>query len=125
MRRQWRSTSWRSIAGWDEEDFFIYVNGTAINLGTFNWRSDEAGTSFTVGDVTVTRADAVDIANYGDAGRTHSAWLNDNLHGFELTVSNVGTTLEFGFGSSLSSAAWNESWGIDNLTITADEFQFV
>ena len=46
--------------------------------------------------------------------------FNDSAHRFTLTVANPGETLTLGFRSTLNQGLNDESFGIDNLSITTD-----
>jgi hypothetical protein len=107
------------IDSWNDEEFFIEINDQRIKLGEFDWRDDEEGTAFQVGDgIFVQKSAAVDISGIG-ANSNNIAWHNDNLHHFRIIVTDPGSHLKLGFDANLSAGADNESWGVDNLSIDA------
>ena len=108
------------IDSWDNEEFSIFVNGQEIELGRFRHWVDEGATNFNAGNgISVEKDAAVDISGYGRNSGS-SAFLNDNLHRFRVTVDDPGEVLQIGFGADLSGNANNESWGVDNLRLTTD-----
>ena len=107
------------IDSWDGESFFVTVNGREINLGAFGWTADEGATSFNAGGgITVSKGAAVKLSGYGN--ETDFWAFNDSAHRFTLTVANPGETLTLGFRSTLNQELNDESFGIDNLSITTD-----
>jgi len=104
------------IDSWDGERFLIYVNGQEIDLGGFNWQSDEVVTRFTASGIPVIKDAATDLSGYGGSAAHWAS--NDSLHRVTLTVEDPGETLTLGFSSTLNQGIKDESWGIDNLSIT-------
>ena len=110
------------IDSWDNERFFIEIDGKQVNLGSFNWRANEGATSFDVGDgITVEKGAAVKTVQTRNAT---DFWAhNDSLHTFKITLDNpdfrnADGKLDLKFGAALSGGSWEESWGVDNLRIT-------
>jgi len=106
------------IDSWDNEDFVISVNGQDFTLGRFSWQAYEGATSFSNGNISVSKEAAVYIHQYGNT--SDGVWYNDeNLHRVTLEVQNPGEVITLGFAAELNGAVSDESWGIDNLTVTS------
>ncbi|MDP0561540.1 MAG: tandem-95 repeat protein [Candidatus Endonucleobacter sp. (ex Gigantidas childressi)] len=117
------------INTWDGEDFTIVINGeeyTSITLthkgkgGTND--NDDVGTAVLVdgdGNIVGQVVHGTDgiVSNSGHAG----AGEYGQSHEFTITVPIVdgAKTINLGFKSNLDAGVLDESWGIDNITISA------
>ena len=105
------------IDGWDGDHFYVYVNGTQLDLGTFRTNQVNAARSGSTGNISWSLSAGSPIPG----GSGNGADWSEEIHEVTITVTNPATPLTIGFGSSLNSASTDESWGIDNLNITASE----
>ena len=85
-----------------------------VDLGGFNGNGNDNASSGSIPNIAWTSSDQSVIT--GGAG-VH--W-GDSIGQVTLTVTNPSTVLTIGFGSSLNQPIYDESWGIDNLKITAN-----
>ncbi|WP_299691560.1 M10 family metallopeptidase C-terminal domain-containing protein [uncultured Tateyamaria sp.] len=105
------------IDSWDGESFLVYINGQEIEIGSFNWQTDEAAATFeTDNGIIVERSAATEIEGYGDQNNFWS--FNDSAHAVTIFVPDPGPTLTLGFSSTLDQDVLNESFGIDNILIS-------
>ncbi|WP_172330223.1 SdrD B-like domain-containing protein [Mangrovicoccus sp. HB161399] len=109
------------IDSWDGEHMYVKVEDTIVDLGSFGWwfavgsRSGECGgIKFTVDTVTgPTHLTGQNCADYFKDQVVHVTLEvpADKISGNDLTLT---------FGASLDEDRSNESFGIDNLLITAE-----
>ncbi|MEM8872833.1 MAG: putative Ig domain-containing protein [Planctomycetota bacterium] len=101
----------------DAENVTVFVNDTAVTLPRF--RPDDAGTvhTGTSGGIswTLVVPEELDHVAFSD---TTDVFM-DRRGEVTLTVANPGDDLKIGFGSDLNAPLNDESYGIDNLAITA------
>jgi hypothetical protein len=107
------------IDSWDGEKFKVKINGHWINLGTFQHNIGEANATGVHANSGIewTRAAEAAPAHLGFNGH------KDQVHRFELTIpASIATDhkLSVTFKGELSSGVNDESWGIDNVELTAD-----
>ncbi|WP_420417843.1 tandem-95 repeat protein [Pacificispira sp.] len=111
---------------WDGENFQIQIGGQTVAARSFNFSTGVASPVGGIDDtVAVTFSDGVDHGAIVNAG-----W-NDYSFRVELTLSeaqiaalpvdaNGNPMLQLGFTSTLDQGITDESWGIDNLSISAE-----
>jgi len=103
------------IDSWDDEQFKVFTNGEEVasdTLSHFGRTWSHIATDEEDG------GEAID--NIGSSGKY---WLDhDEVHSYEVeaTVDSNGE-VKLGFGSTLNQSLGDESYGIDNLLITAGE----
>ena len=103
------------IDSWDDEQFKVFVNGEEVAsdyMSHFGRTWSREATDEEDGGTA--------IDNVGSSGASHLD--NDEAHHYtlEATVDENGQ-VSLGFGSTLNDRISDESWGIDNVTITAGE----
>lgn len=109
--------SWAPQPG---ESFQLLINGTPIIHETFEvWKRAPFQRNRTTGGylngstyqvvTTLTRSDS---NIYGD-------WYNDQLWHVVVTLQNAPQNFTLGFSATLNEAVANESWGLDNVTVSA------
>lgn len=105
------------IDSWDGEDFVVTLNGTELVREDFNGGIDAGSPIFTSVNAG---------SNLGGA-----SWASDQIFAAQITLTAAqiaalpddgsgGKTFTLGFSSTLDQVASDESWGIDNLVISAD-----
>lgn len=104
------------IDSWDDEIFYVYINGIRHNLSTF------PGQIYINGQLQNTTAKTFKL-NTNNGGSSlvvsGSSWSGDE----EKHQITINTTLDsngrvrLGFSSTLNEATSNESWGVDNIEI--------
>ncbi len=111
---------------WDGENFQIQIGGQTVAARSFNFSTGVASPVGGIDDtVAVTFSDGVDHGAIVNAG-----W-NDYSFRVELTLTeaqiaalpvdaNGNPMLQLGFTSTLDQGITDESWGIDNLSISAE-----
>jgi hypothetical protein len=106
-----------AIDSWDNEELIVFVDGEpAASLSfqhstdgvTGQWVSDNPNYTFSV-----TSAGTREHGGY-DAGWT------DQVASAQLDVANPGETVTLGFGSTLNQEIGDESFAIDNVTLSAN-----
>jgi hypothetical protein len=113
------------LDSWDNEEFYVYVDGKAVNLGRFSHGSDESenqksGTS------------ADDISwSYSSGARQYLSntqhWA-DQIHSVTLWVPQgvvTGDELTLRFDARINSGMGDESYGIDNVVIATQQTRIV
>ena len=98
---------------WDGESFTAYVNNTAAFTGSFRYGQSISSTSGSTNGFnwTITPKDSLGTHGFG-------GWENQTA---TITISlpqGYSNFNKLGFGSNLDEGISNESYGIDNLTIT-------
>ena len=98
---------------WDGESFTAYVNNTAAFTGSFRYGQSISSTSGSTNGFnwTITPKDSLGTHGFG-------GWENQTA---TITISlpqGYSNFNKLGFGSNLDEVISNESYGIDNLTIT-------
>ena len=105
------------VDSWDGEHFYAFVDGQRIDLGKFfvdgPYGNRAEGQSGQLGNVAWTVSNGYTTQNFAGTG-----W-SDEVHKVTFHIDNPGTTVRLGFGSNLNENKHNESWGIDNLKLTA------
>jgi hypothetical protein len=106
---------------WDDEEARIYVNGTAVARGQFDW--DEGlgpppALSLDGADgIAVTASDAVTTQSTGVS--RFKAEGTDYTYRMRIEVNDPGEQVSLGFGTTLdSSGTWDESLLVDNVTVS-------
>ncbi len=97
------------VDSWNGEDFIIFVNDEEVARENFNENSSD-------GDHTYSTP-LSDQSNYFVGNPNHT----EQVHRFSITVPVTGQALKIGFGSTLDQEVSDESWGIDNLKVTATQ----
>jgi hypothetical protein len=108
------------IDSWNNEEFYVYVDGKAINLGRFSYNSNEnenIKSGITVDEIawSYSSAPPEDLINT-------SGW-KDQVHNVTLNVPRsalTGSDITVKFDARLDHHQSNESYGIDNLIIMAN-----
>ncbi|PJB72194.1 MAG: hypothetical protein CO093_03445 [Alphaproteobacteria bacterium CG_4_9_14_3_um_filter_47_13] len=106
------------IDSWDGEHFGIFINDTQILNHTFySTTSSGTGTgAFSGGTYEKTVIQTATELGFN----SNNIWFRDGIFHYKLTLENYsGGTLKLGFGSDLDQSLSDESWGIDNVTVTA------
>ena len=105
------------IDSWDGEHFYAFVDGQRIDLGKFfvdyNYGNRTEGQSGQAGNISWTVSNEYTTQNFAGSG------YSDEVHKVTLQIDNPGAQVRLGFGSSLNQNKHDESWGVDNLKITA------
>ena len=96
----------------DSDDFLVFVNGVEVFSLTFSDNTDEGVQTGITGDVSFVVDSVAAPANIGEGSG------NDQIHRVTLTITNNGDDLTLGFGETLTAGPGNESFGVDNLSIT-------
>ncbi|WP_217520156.1 Flp family type IVb pilin [Roseicyclus elongatus] len=116
------------VDSWDNENAYVYINGTAVALGTFTHldhpqfgTGDVPPAMTELGGVTVTFGDPVATqGGYFDAG--HAGHYVDYTQPVTLVIETGGASeIELGFGTTLNSSHTDESLGIDNIQVISTE----
>ncbi|QPH54862.1 Ig-like domain-containing protein [Pontivivens ytuae] len=105
------------IDSWDGEEFIVTINGQQISLGEF-WAGNAGDRSGEAGDVSWTLVENGDASQIGFWDG--KSWTTDQVLTVTMTIDNPGDSLSLGFGSTLNQSLRDESFGIDNLNITAE-----
>lgn len=104
------------IDSWDNEIFYIYINGIRHNLSSF------PGEVYINGELQNTVAKNFRL-NRNDGGTSlvvsGSSWSGDEeKHQITInTTLNSSGRVRLGFSSTLNESVSNESWGVDNIEI--------
>lgn len=107
---------------WDDEETRIYVNGTAVASGRFDW-DEGLGPPPALGlqgaeGITVTASEATTTQNTGVSRFVREG--TDYTYRMRIEVSDPGEQVSLGFGTTLdSSGTWDESLLVDNVTVSA------
>ena len=100
---------------WNGEDFIITVNGTEVRVPYLEGdASDPAPQSF-VGPDGATYSFTFTNQAQGDLGYSNG---DDAILNVALTITNAPPSLTIGFGSDLNSTIANESFAIDNFSLS-------
>ncbi|WP_188353749.1 beta strand repeat-containing protein, partial [Malaciobacter pacificus] len=103
------------IDSWDGsyhgDNFYVFVNGYEVQVDSYSYVEGEDNSDTT---------NDTDLDNIGTTGVYWSE--NDESHHYTITgtVDEDGY-IRLGFGSGLSQELSDESWGIDNIVITAGD----
>ncbi|MEM9318832.1 MAG: hypothetical protein AAGA70_07465 [Pseudomonadota bacterium] len=104
-----------AIDSWDNEEFLVYVNDEVAARARIHWRQDG-----TVSEI-VTDNPNIDV-NFTEMGARenvgYSGW-SEQSYAVEVRVDNPGDQLSLGFGSTLNSRSHDESWAVDNVSVTS------
>jgi hypothetical protein len=104
------------IDSWDDEIFYVYINGIRHNLSNF------PGDIYINGQLQNTTAKKFEL-NRDDGGSslvvTGSSWSGDEeKHQITINTTLASTgSVRLGFSSNLNENQSNESWGVDNIEI--------
>ena len=106
------------IGGWDIEAMYFTVNNVQYHYDNFNYEVQSGGTVSTYqSSLTRVSSGAVDFGIGDFAG---NYW--DQLHTYTFTFYDrslyADGTIKFGFYSNTNESYANESWGLDNVTVT-------
>ena len=101
------------IDSWDDETFIVFTNGEEADSNTL---SHFGRTWSNIATDEQDGGEAID--NIGSSGKY---WLdNDEVHSYEIeAIVDSNGEVKLGFGSTLNQSLSDESYGIDNLVITA------
>jgi hypothetical protein len=104
------------IDSWNNEEFIVTVNGREVNLGKFNFQTDEGDKSGWSNGIrwefNTTEYGDIGFWSYADAKHTVTLDFAAN------TMS--GHYLQLEFNAELNSDVYNESFGIDNIKLIGD-----
>jgi T1SS-143 domain-containing protein len=93
------------IDSWDSETFTVLINGSPVSVDTYEW-NDGRGNLTDGGTPT--------------SGNVFTGFGAEEAHHYSLEVTlDANGQVVLGFDSSLNSSVSDESWGIDNISITA------
>ncbi|XZE19693.1 VCBS domain-containing protein [Pirellulaceae bacterium SH449] len=98
------------LDSWDGENFLVFINDNQVVSISFVQLAF-SGASGSSGNVTWT---AVPSSTYVNTGFGH--WPDQTIR-LSLTITDPGTELKVGFGSTLDQDINDESYGIDNLAV--------
>lgn len=100
---------------WDGERFLVFGNDSLISSDRFYFanRVDGSEAYGNDGDRPFSRA----LPDYHRAGS--SGW-SDQVHRYRIEVPVVDGQIKLGFGSTLNQSLNDESWAIDNLTLSSN-----
>ena len=103
------------LDSWDYETFAVVINCVTISLGIFFWNIDEGTRQGTVGDV------SFKTQSLGAPANVEFNAYSDQAHHVTINLPSrfVNGVLNVKFLSSLNGDASDESFGIDNIKITA------
>jgi hypothetical protein len=94
---------------WDDETFYVYVNGTQLDLGSFN--ADKP---------TPARSGSTNNISWSMTAGSPSIGQDTDKTQVTITLTNLESFLTIGFGAALDQPNWDEHWGVANLNITND-----
>jgi len=100
------------LDSWDTEIFRAYINDTVAFTGSFKYDLPISSSSGTTNGFSWTIAPKDSLANNG-----FSSW-QDQIGIVTISLPSGYSNVKIGFGSNLNSDASDESYGIDNLSIT-------
>ncbi|MCK5830891.1 MAG: tandem-95 repeat protein, partial [Methylococcales bacterium] len=104
------------IDSWDDEQFNVFVNAKMVSseyMSHYNRTWSEHATDEQDG--------GTEIDNIGNTSDKYYLSHDESHHySFEATIDKNGQ-VQLGFGSTLNGGINEESWGIDNIAITAGE----
>jgi hypothetical protein len=101
------------LDSWDNENFTAYVNNTAAFTSNFTFNQGISNGSGTTNGFSWTISAKDSLANRG-----FGSW-EDQSATVTISLPAGYSDLKLGFGSNLNSDASDESYGIDNLSITS------
>ena len=107
------------VDSWNDEAFYVYVDGKEVNLGNFTHSSDESENtkSGTTADGIEWRYTSGELSNRSGTSR----W-NEQVHDVELWVPRsaiVGSAVTLKFDARTDQSKENESYAIDNVQVVA------
>ncbi|MEM7211730.1 MAG: SdrD B-like domain-containing protein, partial [Pseudomonadota bacterium] len=105
------------VDSWDGESFYVFIDGHRIDLGDFRHNHDEGDRDIDAGNGLTVRIESQGDGK-SDLGYGKDHWT-DQVHKVTITVENPDNDVRIGFGSSLNQDKHDESWGVDNLKLTA------
>ncbi len=101
---------------WDNEQFITFVNGEPVSATQFNWTQDGITGNWATTDGRYT------ITVEPNGSRSHSGYSSswtDQSATVTIQVANPGPSLTLGYGSTTNQSASDESYGIDNVSVTS------
>ncbi|MDD9912340.1 MAG: cadherin-like domain-containing protein [Alphaproteobacteria bacterium] len=108
------------IDSWDwPEEFQVLVDDVLILSENFLASENEAGRSGQTGDVSWSIDPLSDPEHLGFKYGSGESWNQDQKHRVTLVIANPSSSFKLGFTSTLDQNIYDESFGIDNLQITA------
>lgn len=110
-------TFWE-MDSWDDETFYITIDGERINLGTFNHKDVDREAGGQDGQFFVFVEDKPGKTNTENNGGS-SRW-GDEQHRVRITAEGLSGNVEIGFGSTLNQGIHDESWQVEDFRITRD-----
>jgi len=99
---------------WDQEAFNVYANDVIILSSTFGW--DTNVTQMRTGTTNSYNWSIIPVNNYV---KDIAGWKFSQSFHVTITALSSVNTLKLGFGSTLDSAAIDESYGIDNVLVSS------
>ncbi len=118
------------IDSWDGDNgdaLLVFVDGEEIirkelfHVGRNGNDGSDPQTSGTTGGIAWTVTPLTDGAD--DLGFFDASYASDQKHRVTLTIDDPGASLTLGFGATIDDGLSDESFGIDNLSITATDAQ--
>lgn len=104
-----------AIDSWDSEAFTIFANNEPVAVARFQHDTDGLSGQWVTDnpDISVSITPTTGRANVtGDPG-----WSDQSFR-VQVTVADPGDSLDVGFGTTLDQSISDESWAIDNVTVT-------
>ncbi len=100
------------IDSWDGESFYIYINDSVYQTNQF-WVNSHYSNEDKPSNAVVINGGTYDLG----FNNTYS----DEIFRYTIILTDTNiTSLKLGFGTSLNEVISNESWGIDNVLISAN-----
>jgi len=109
-----------SLDSLDGEDGVIYVNNVEVGRIT-TWHGNPVFSSSNVAGITIAAeivASDEHLGGYGDEGSGDPDWWKDAITTITIAVADPGDVLSFGFGSTANQGTDDESYAIDNFSIS-------
>ena len=110
----YRFDSWDNTAQWGFDRFQIDIDGTQIFSLPFP--NPQAARSGSLGNVTWSHTP---LTGTLELAFGTGQWWFDQLHRFNISVTNPGATLDLTLRCALNQGGNDESCGFDNMTVTA------
>lgn len=104
-----------AIDSWDSETLTIFADDTPITGYQFRWQTPGVIGGWTSNDG---RYDVQIEASTEREQIGYSRW-SDQSYRVKVTVADPNDTLKLGFGSTLNQSINDESWAIDNVSVTS------
>jgi len=106
-----------AIDSWDNEDFIVFVDGEPAARLNFQHSTDGV-TGEWVSDNPDYTFEVLDTGPREHSG--YNAGWPDQQASVQLDIANPGQTVTLGFGSTLDQGIGDESFAVDNVSLTAN-----